>query len=123
AAGRVGDPVRGLCGVAERVSVGRSDGGGGRILEGATKGCGSGGTASRSYETCDAEPSWRTGESGAGERVERRTEEVEPERGSDAVHGVDGGLQGAPDEVQRRGGCGGWDGDREPDPERDRRID
>src|SRR4030095_306950 len=123
AAAGTADTVCGLCGVAERVSGRKRDASGGRILEGATARRGGVGTADRSHETGDAEPSRRVGEGRTGERVERRTEEVEPERRSDAVHGADGGLQGAPDEVQRRGGCGGRDGDREPGPERDRRID
>src|SRR5262245_39321823 len=118
AAAGTGDPVCRLCAMATRVSGGRRARTGGRILENATQRGGGAGTAERPSPAGEAQLSGRPREGRDRPRRERGAETAEPERGRDAVYGADGGLQGALDEIQRRGGCGRRDGDRQPNPER-----
>ena len=58
------------------------------------------------------------GEGRAQQGIERGNQNAQSAGRGDGVHDADGGLQDAPDEIQRRGGHQRRDGDRESDEER-----
>src|SRR5262245_43382209 len=99
--------------MAERILGRRSVGSRGRILERAASGRGDFGTTDRLSETCHAQLSRSQRESRDRQYIKRSSEETQSARRGDIVHGVDGRLQGSPDEVQRGRGSQRRNTDRE----------